>query len=105
MHARNFPVHCDNLSNELSFGVSAPVEKHHEDQDFPGYPETFGFALTSLVTCLAGSHLHNRQTRHLMQIAKDELEKPFSIGKFRIVHLCYDGRLIAQDGLISLLVD
>lgn len=59
----------------------ASLEKHHEDQDFPGYPETFGFSLTSLVACLAGSHLHKRQTKHLVQIAGDGYTKPYTVGK------------------------
>ncbi|CAG7836246.1 unnamed protein product [Allacma fusca] len=63
---------CKDARNFYGHNLVASLEKHTADQDYPGYPEAFGFSLTALVSCLSGSHLHRRQVRHLIAIATDD---------------------------------
>lgn len=52
--------------------------RQQKDQDYSGFVDTFGYGLSSLVTCLGETHFRKRQTRHLFQL----LLKYESIGKF-----------------------
>ncbi|OXA60608.1 Glutamate--tRNA ligase [Folsomia candida] len=75
---------CRDPHNFYGHNLIETLNKHHDTQDFPGYPETFGYSFTSLVSCLAGGHLHKKRTRHLLHIAKEHTQRaPSLMGKER----------------------
>ncbi|CAL8115682.1 unnamed protein product [Orchesella dallaii] len=63
---------CRDPHNFHGHNLIVSLEKHHEDVDYQGYPAAFGYAFTSLVSCMSGAHTHKHQARRLLQIARDD---------------------------------